>query len=290
VLDGYGTDTVLVFTHVSAKVVVDDTGWSRKGEGPLMIGQHHSQFESIDLEPWLRGAMTRHFQNLDAFVALTEDDARKFQQVLAPPCRFIPNPIEPPRVPPRDPRPVAVAISRLSGEKALDVMIRCFALATAPADLRHWRLDIYGEGDQHDRLHDAIEDSGAGRIRLAGHCDDVDEVLADASVLLMTSWMEGLPMSILEAAAMGVPTVAFDCSPGVRSLIGQDRGFLVPPGDESQYAQVLTEALRDPQDLARRGAAARALATSFSPQPVLEWWGKLLTAAYESRGTGLARD
>ena len=55
----------------------------------------------------------------------------------------------------------------------------------------------------------------------------------------MTSWMESLPMSILEAAAMGVPTIAFDCSPGVRSLIGTERGWLVPPGDEAAYARGL---------------------------------------------------
>ncbi|WP_210502959.1 glycosyltransferase [Nocardioides xinjiangensis] len=282
-LQRYGSETALVFSHVSTKIAADETGWKRDGSGPLLVGQHHSQFESIDLEPWLRGAIADHFQDLDVFMALTEADAARFQEMLRPRCVAMPNPVEPSEVAPRTRRPTAVAISRLSGEKAVDVMVRCFAAATRDDALGDWQLDIYGEGDQLDVVRSAIHDSGCTRIRLAGHCDDPYEVLAEASVLLMTSWMEGLPMSILEAAVMGVPAIAFDCSPGVRSLVGEDRGYLVPPGDEGEFTRVLHSALQSPDELARRGEAARARAGEFLPGPVLEAWGRALTSCYELR-------
>lgn len=285
-LESYGADTVLVFTHVSAKIAADASGWRRTASGPLLVGQHHSQFESIDLEPWLRPAVTTHFQDLDVFLALTADDASRFQEILRPPCRVLPNPVHPSTVRPRPRRPLAVAISRLSGEKALDVMIRSFAAATSAPGLEDWHLEIHGDGgDQRPVLEAAVRTSGSSRIRLAGHTDDVYDVLADASVLLMTSWMEGLPMSILEAAVMGVPTIAFDCSPGVRSLVGADRGFLVPPADENAYTSVLSSALLAPAELARRGRVARAAVKAHFPDAVLEAWAIELAQCYVDRGS-----
>jgi len=282
-LEGYGSDTVLVFTHVSAKIAADRSGWQRGPHGPLIVGQHHSQFESIDLESWLRGAIIDHFQDLDLFMALTEDDAERFQEILRPSCIAMSNLVQPSAISPRDKQSIAVAISRLSHEKALDVMVRCFAAASARPGLEDWRLEIHGDGAERDVLTDAVRESGSQRIRLAGHTDDVHQVLADASVLLMTSTMEGLPMSILEAAVMGVPTIAFDCSPGVRALVGDDSGFLVPPGDEAAYTEVLAAALRSPAELARRGAAARVRAESYSPDNVLRAWGHALAACYSVR-------
>lgn len=288
VLESYGSDTVLVFTHVSAKIAADRSGWTRGPHGPLVVGQHHSQFDSIDLEAWLRPAIVTHFQDLDVFLALTEDDAAQFQEILRPRCLAIPNPVEPSTVTPRERRPLAVAISRLSREKALDVMVRCFAVATEQPGLGHWELEIHGDGDQLALLEAAVRETGSPRIRLAGHTGDVHHVLADASVLLMSSWMEGLPMSILEAAAMGVPTIAFDCSPGVRSLIGDDRGFLVTPFDEAEYTQVLASALRDPDELARRGQAARVSVESYLPERVLALWGRALGECYRIRAESAA--
>lgn len=283
VLEGYGAESVLVFTHVSVKMVADQSGWKRRHRGPVLVGQHHSQFESIDLESWLRDAITSHFQDLDVFLALTEDDAARFQTIVGPPCRSVPNPVEPSEVAPRERQSLAVAISRLSGEKALDVMVRCFAEATDGPGLGEWRLEIHGDGDQVEVLRAAVRESGSQRIQLAGHSDDVYDVLADASVLLMTSWMEGLPMSILEAATMGVPTIAFDCSPGVRSLVGDDRGFLVPPGDDAAYTEVLASALRAPDELARRGQVARARVAAYFPDNVLDAWGRELRRCYRDR-------
>lgn len=283
VLDGYGAESVLVFTHVSAKIAADRSGWVPRPDGPLLVGQHHSQFESIDLESWLRGAITRHFQDLDVFMALTEQDAAQFQAILDPACHAMPNPVEPPVTAPRDRQQLAVAISRLSGEKAMDVMVRCFVAATDDPELDGWRLEIHGDGDQADVLRAAVRESGSQRVRLAGHCDDVFDVLADASVLLMTSWMEGLPVSVLEAATMGVPTIAFDCSPGVHSLVADGRGFLVPPGDEAAYTRVLASALRDPDELGRRGQVARSCAEAYFPEAVLESWGRVLQRCYRDR-------
>lgn len=286
-LRGCGSETLLVFTHVLAKQVVDESGWRPAGNNrPLMVGQHHSQFEAIDIEEWLRPAMLQHYRDLDALTALTEQDAEQFSHLLPAPCVGIGNPLNPVTSTrsAEQKEPLAVALARYSGEKQLDLMIRSFAAATSRSGLGHWRLEIYGEGALGEALQREIDLLGVGdRIRLAGRTDDVPSVLGRASVNLLTSSYEGFGMSILEAAAQEVPSIAFDVSPGVRDLIGEEGGYLVPAGDEQAFTQTLGSALADPEALATRGRAARLGTQRFSVDAVLERWAELLSECYRRR-------
>lgn len=288
----WGDETLIVFTHVLAKKVVDESGWRpRPGNHPLLVGQHHSQFEAIDIEPWLRPAMLEHYCDIDALTALTREDADKFGDVLPVPCHGIGNPVAPVGAPvtvAQAREPVAVALARFSTEKQLDVMIRCFVAATEAPELRHWRLEIHGEGEQRELLATRINDLGAQhRVRLMGRTDDVPTVMCRASVNLLTSAYEGFPMTILEAAVAGVPSIAFDVSPGVRELIGDQNGLLVRAGDEVAFADTLRMALSDPQALEEKGQAARAASARYSSEAILTQWGTVVTGCYRARGRAL---
>ncbi|MGA4507733.1 glycosyltransferase [Propionibacteriaceae bacterium G1746] len=281
-LDGYGGDTVLVFTHVKPKKVVDECGWRPGADGPILVGMHHSQFEAIDIEAWLRPAIVRHYADLDGFVALTVEDADKFAPLLPQVrCVGIGNPYGPTHVAPRRQSVrrsrTAVALARLSGEKQLDVMVRCFVQAVRSApELSGWQLHIHGEGPEREVLEHMVADLAAGTIvRLPGRSDDVDAVLADAGLHLLSSAYEGFGMSILEAARAGVPTVAFDVSPGVRTLVGAG-GWLVPPGDKDAYTSALVQAMRSDEDRGPRGDEAQVQADRFSPESILAEWAQFL--------------
>lgn len=284
----WGEETLMVFTHVVTKQALDDAGWRPPvADRPILVGQHHSQFEAIDIESWLRPAMLQHYQDLDAMTALTVADSQKFAGLLPVPCVGIGNPVAPPTAlrAARLPRePLAVALARLSGEKQLDVMIRCFVAAQSTQGLAHWRLEIYGEGDRQEDLERLVAQLGADQsIRFMGRTDDVPAVLARASVNLLTSSYEGFPMSILEAAVAGVPTIAFDVSPGVRELVGEREGHLVPAGDEEAYAATLRQALQSPLDLAERGESARRCSQRYSSENILGQWADLVADCYRRR-------
>lgn len=284
-LSRFGQDTAVVFTHVSTKIAADGAGWRPDDHGPILVGQHHSQFDSIDHEPWLRGAIEAHFGDLDAFTALTVEDASRFGELLSVSCFAVANPISPPPFKQVARQALAVTLARLSGEKQLDIMIRCFARATSTEELAHWRLEIYGEGDQRERLAACIAESAAGdRIRLAGVSGDVFEILRLSSLHLSTSFIEGFGMSILEAATMAVPSVAFDCSPGVRQLVGQERGWLVPDQDEAAFTQTLGEVLRQPEAIRIRGERARRDSSRYLAPTIIAEWAEVLGHAYRARG------
>lgn len=96
-------------------------------------------------------------------------------------------------------------------------------------------------------------------IRWLGPQNDVREVWKQAHIaLLPTRGGEGLPRTLLEAAACARPLVTTDV-PGCRSLVRDGvEGFVVPPGDSAALAAALERLAADPDARARMGAAARA--------------------------------
>lgn len=291
-MESYGTETAVVFTHVKAKQFLDSTGYSRASDGPLLIGQHHSQFESLDDETWLRRALPTHFSDVDAFTTLTEEDAAKFSALLPVPCYGVGNPLPAGwgTTPPMPRRRKAVALARFSHEKQLDLMVRAFATATASPGLEDWQLEIYGSGEEESRIRDAIDSTGSSdRVRLMGPTDYPELAYSHALINLNSSSYEGFGLTILEAAACGTPSMAFDCSPGVRGLIPPDSGILVYPLTERAYADALRDALGDQRRLETMGAAARTQACRFSPERITERWGTILAGALELRAAHISK-
>ena len=68
---------------------------------------------------------------------------------------------------------------------------------------------------------------------------------------MLSSRYEGMPLALLEAQALGVPAVAFDCPTGPREILADETGIVVAAGDVAALAAAIIALLRDP-------AAARA--------------------------------
>lgn len=270
-------DSAVIFTHVMGKQILDESGYERPAGGPLLFGQHHSSFASLDDEPWLRDALPRHFASCDAFVALSPSDADDFARLLPVPCVSIANPASPARGDSDPEAHRAVALVRLSHEKQIPLMVRLFAEATRLPETSTWSLSIFGDGVERPEVAAQIDTLGVrDRVELAGVAHEAAEALDGASLNLLTSSLEGFGMSILEAATFGVPSVAFDCSDGVRRQLDGEAGYLVPPQDEAAYVEALRTAMTDDTERRRRGENARARAERYSPSRVVDEWLALI--------------
>lgn len=108
-----------------------------------------------------------------------------------------------------------------------------------------------------------------GVIEWWGRRDDVPAILAACHVVCLPSYREGLPKSLLEAAAAGRPSVATDV-PGCREIVRDgETGLLVPARDAGALALALRRLLDDAALRARLGAAARRLVEAeFTQQHV----------------------
>ncbi len=98
----------------------------------------------------------------------------------------------------------------------------------------------------------------SGVVECLGHVDDMPTLLAGADIVVLPSYREGLPKSLIEAAACARPLVATDV-PGCRDVIrdGVD-GLLVPVRDAASLAQAIARLQDDPPLAHKLGAAARA--------------------------------
>ncbi|MBN1517649.1 glycosyltransferase [Candidatus Sumerlaeota bacterium] len=115
---------------------------------------------------------------------------------------------------------------------------------------------IAGEGELQPELERLIAELGlAGKVRLLGHRADVPELLAASDLFVMSSKLEGLCTSIIDAMLMRAPVVACAAGGIPDLVIHEQTGLLAPP----QEPQALTEAiLRLHGDAALRERLAEA--------------------------------
>ncbi|MET0884879.1 MAG: hypothetical protein ABWX92_00385, partial [Mycetocola sp.] len=162
----------VIFTDATAKRAFDDLKITDQLRSTL-IGQHHSSFQNLEIDTSIAAAVHNAFNAVDAFTALSQVDADKFTALLNVPCIAVPNMLTPHIFVSKSTqaidRAIVVALGRLSSEKQFDVLIRAFIRATHTDGLRHWRLEIYGEGDQRRALASVIDELNAhDRVLLGG--------------------------------------------------------------------------------------------------------------------------
>lgn len=99
--------------------------------------------------------------------------------------------------------------------------------------------------------------NSAGIIEWLGHRRDIPTILAEATIYCLASYREGLPKSLIEAAAAGLPLITTDTS-GCREVVrDDDNGLLVPVADATALAAAIARLLDDPGLRDRLGRAAR---------------------------------
>jgi glycosyltransferase involved in cell wall biosynthesis len=154
-----------------------------------------------------------------------------------------------------------VAVARLRPVKNLPALLdACRRLADRG---RTFRLVVIGDGPDKAALTARRDALGlSDRVTFAGACDQdtVRTWWRRATVGVLSSHSEGMPVSLMEAAACGVPAVA-PAVGGIPELIDDGvTGCVTPPGDTAALADALDRVLADPARRRRMGRAARARA------------------------------
>ena len=99
-----------------------------------------------------------------------------------------------------------------------------------------------------------------GHVKLLGFRDDIPQQYAESHIVCLPSYREGLPKSLIEAAACGRGVVTTDV-PGCRDAIEPDvTGFLVPPKDAVALANAIHKLIENPELRYEMGQNGRRLA------------------------------
>jgi glycosyltransferase involved in cell wall biosynthesis len=162
-------------------------------------------------------------------------------------------------------RPLIVAVGRLKAPKDFLTLVRALGRLTPDS----FEAVIVGEGPDRVRLEEEIENLGLeGRVRLAGERRDVPELLAETDIFALASSSEGMPVSVLEAMAAGLPVVASRVGGVPEQVVDGETGLLVDPGDPQDLAEALAVLVDDGELRLRLGAAGRARAEkAFDLEP-----------------------
>lgn len=147
---------------------------------------------------------------------------------------------------------LVVCAARLHRQKGQHRLLDAWPAVTAAVPTA--RLVLVGDGP--DRA--ALRARAVPGVDLVGVSSEVGAWFAAADVVAAPSTWEGMSLSVLEAMAAGRPVVA-TAVPGMRELVVDGVGALVPLDDPAALADALIARLRDPALAAREGAAARRL-------------------------------
>lgn len=168
----------------------------------------------------------------------------------------------PPRRPAGDP-PVVVGQGRLSVQKDFPMLVRAHARVLA-AGVDH-RLVIIGDGPVRGEIEAAVAEEGVGAtVDLAGYVDNPYAITSTADLFVLSSNSEGMPLTILEALAVGTPIVATRCGTGVDLLLEDGAyGELVEVGSLDALSAAIERHLREPSVLGERARRGPQQAMSF---------------------------
>ena len=181
-----------------------------------------------------------------------------------------------------DGAPVVGEIARLCDVKGQRDLIK------AVARLPGVRAVLVGEdleagGAYRERLEREAAELGVGdRVLLAGY-RPAETILPALDVFVLPSWIEGMPITVLEAMAHGKPVVATAVGGTAEVVVDGETGLLVPPRDPGRLAAAIDRLLSDPELARRLGEAGRArVAERFSAETmagrVLEIYDEVVPA------------
>ncbi len=234
----------------------------------------HNHFDARS-RPW-RWLRARLYPRVAAVVSLTQADAARFA-ALNPRTQVIPNasPLQADR-PAGVAEPVVLAVGRHVAQKGFDLLLA--AWAQVAATLPQARLHIVGDGPLTTELHAQARALGiAGSVQWLAPTPAVEALYRAAAVFVLPSRYEGMPLVLLEAQALGLPAVAFDCPTGPAEMVTPNTGIVVPAGDIAALAAALLRLLGDAELRARMGRAAIERSRQvFGPQQHFQRWEALL--------------
>lgn len=240
-----------------------------------LIMQYHDSFDAASR--WDLAPLRSVARAAGTMLCLTADDAARFRAAGIPGMAYQPNPVDVDRLSAPEGafarEPVIVAAGRFEEQKSYDLLLD--AWSRIGVDHPDWRLEIYGDGSQRARLQDRAR--RIDRARILPFTDDIQRRFHTAGLHALSSRHEGMPMVLTEAMCARLPTVATDCSAGVRDLVRPDHtGLLVPIGDAAALARGLDRLIRDDALRARLGDGAHRHIRRYDISRVIDQWAARL--------------
>lgn len=219
-------------------------------------------------------------RRMDGLVFQSEGARDFFNQKVRAKSVVIHNSVEVPveKYPlPKKREQIIVSAGRLHEQKNFSLLIDAFAKISS--DFPNYKLIIYGNGALREKLQAQIHDNQLDtRICLMAACNDLWERIHNASLFVLSSDYEGMPNALMEAMALGIPSISTDCRPGgARTLIIDGvNGFVVPRMDVQSLAEKMRYVLEHPDIAETISKGGREIAYTHDEKSTFDKWEDFL--------------
>ncbi|MFD1861994.1 glycosyltransferase [Planococcus chinensis] len=255
-----------------------------------VILSERSNPEKLPRQYLLKKVRNMQLRLADSIVFQTTDAKEYFSPAIQKKGRLIPNPISNelpmPHVGRR--KKEIVNFCRLDAGKNLPMLIDAFMMFVE--EFPDYKLSIYGRGclEQELKEYAKAKQSKENQITFHGHKDDLHETIKSNAIYVSSSNYEGISNSMLEAMAIGLPTICTDCPVGGARMIIKpyENGMLIPVNDTIALYKAMKELALDESLSHKLSKNAFQIREELSVEKIFNYWKGIV----EGRGEGFSVD
>lgn len=258
----YSTFAILFSHHNNLKVIVSERS-DPNSEPPSSI---------------MKMVRNYSFSKADVLVCQTNMAEEYYKRRIKTKTVVIPNPIS-------SDLPIwkgqnsnkIVTACRLEPQKNIPMLIKAFSKFSKTHD--NYDLEVYGDGSLRSSIQKMIEKMNlSNRIHLMGNNTNIHELLSESFMFVLSSDNEGMSNSMLEALAIGVPSVCTDCPIGGAAMVIKDKvnGMLTPIQDVDKFCEAMLWIVENKDKLPDMSMNARKIREIQSVKTITKMWEDLM--------------
>ncbi len=252
-------DVVVAFSHYNAMFSVI----ASYGLPVRIIGSERNDPAQLKNRKILNSTRNILYKKLDCLVCQTDEAKAYFPNKIQEKTTIILNPISASIIDPYcgEKEKKIVTFCRLEPQKNLRMLIDAFEMLYE--EYPDYELNIYGEGSERENLLNYIVSKGlVNVISIKPFCKDVHQKVMKATIFALPSNYEGLSNSMIEAMALGIPTVVTDCPcGGARMVIENNKnGIMLAVDDPKAMYEAFKKIIVSPKfakELSNNGVKIR---------------------------------
>lgn len=170
---------------------------------------------------------------------------------------------------------IAVAIGRLTAQKGFDKLLDIWKKVEEKDS--EWELYIIGSGEDREKLLSQKESLNLRRVTFIENTKNIKEYYEKASIYLMTSRFEGLPMTLIEAQSFGLPIISYDIKTGSKDIVNNGKnGYLIKNDNQHEFVNKFLELSQNREKIQEFSQNAYEDSQRFKLDSIIEKWKEVL--------------